>query len=221
MTAVSDLVRLEAGSLAPDFTLTDQFGHPFTLSSTREKAIVTTSSSHIDLTDSSVTSAAEVAIDVDGSVELTLTSTKVQGTIGINSESNVKVKALKKTRIVGLTGPGIVATVNTEISLSDAAVEGATKGFKGGSNCKLKLAQGSRIAGKRGGVEVESNLSLEGTGGSIEGGAGAGILGTSNARIELRQGVLRGTPALAFTSKPSTIDLEGTRVEGEQKLSNR
>jgi thioredoxin-dependent peroxiredoxin len=41
MTAVSDLVRLEAGSLAPDFTLTDQFGQPFTLSSTRgQKAIV-------------------------------------------------------------------------------------------------------------------------------------------------------------------------------------
>lgn len=35
MTAVSDLVRLEAGSLAPDFTLPDQFGHPFTLSGTR------------------------------------------------------------------------------------------------------------------------------------------------------------------------------------------
>jgi peroxiredoxin Q/BCP len=41
MTAVSDLVRLEAGSLAPDFTLPDQFGHPFTLSSTRgSKALV-------------------------------------------------------------------------------------------------------------------------------------------------------------------------------------
>lgn len=41
MTAVSDPVRLQAGSLAPDFTLTDQFAHPFTLSSTRgQKAIV-------------------------------------------------------------------------------------------------------------------------------------------------------------------------------------
>jgi len=41
MTAVTDPVRLEAGSLAPDFTLTDQFGHPFTLSSARgHKAIV-------------------------------------------------------------------------------------------------------------------------------------------------------------------------------------
>jgi thioredoxin-dependent peroxiredoxin len=38
---VSDPVRLEAGSLAPDFTLTNQSGHPFTLSSTRgSKAIV-------------------------------------------------------------------------------------------------------------------------------------------------------------------------------------
>jgi peroxiredoxin Q/BCP len=41
MTAVSDLVRLEAGSLAPDFTLPDQFGHAFTLSNTRgSKTIV-------------------------------------------------------------------------------------------------------------------------------------------------------------------------------------
>ena len=41
MTAVSDPVRLEAGSIAPDFTLTDQFGHPFTLSRARgRKAIV-------------------------------------------------------------------------------------------------------------------------------------------------------------------------------------
>jgi thioredoxin-dependent peroxiredoxin len=41
MTAVSDPVRLEAGSLAPDFTLTDQSGHTFTLSSTRgSKTIV-------------------------------------------------------------------------------------------------------------------------------------------------------------------------------------
>jgi peroxiredoxin Q/BCP len=41
MTPVSDLVRLEAGSLAPDFTLPDQFGHPFTLSSTHgSKTIV-------------------------------------------------------------------------------------------------------------------------------------------------------------------------------------
>jgi peroxiredoxin Q/BCP len=41
MTAVSDLLRLEAGSLAPDFTLPDQSGHPFTLSSARgSKTIV-------------------------------------------------------------------------------------------------------------------------------------------------------------------------------------
>jgi peroxiredoxin Q/BCP len=40
MTPVSDLVRLEAGSLAPDFTLPDQFGHPFTLSSTRESKTI-------------------------------------------------------------------------------------------------------------------------------------------------------------------------------------
>lgn len=40
MAAVSDLVRLDAGSLAPDFTLPDQFGHPFTLSSTRDSKTI-------------------------------------------------------------------------------------------------------------------------------------------------------------------------------------
>lgn len=38
---MADQVRLEAGEIAPDFTLPDQDGHPFTLSSTRgAKAIV-------------------------------------------------------------------------------------------------------------------------------------------------------------------------------------
>ncbi|WP_395638493.1 peroxiredoxin [Pseudolysinimonas sp.] len=38
---MTDLVRLDAGELAPDFTLTDQHGKPFTLSSTRgSKTIV-------------------------------------------------------------------------------------------------------------------------------------------------------------------------------------
>jgi thioredoxin-dependent peroxiredoxin len=38
---MSDSVRLEEGTLAPDFTLTDQNGDPFTLSSTRgQKTIV-------------------------------------------------------------------------------------------------------------------------------------------------------------------------------------
>lgn len=38
---MADQVRLEAGDVAPDFTLPDQEGHPFTLSSTRgQKTIV-------------------------------------------------------------------------------------------------------------------------------------------------------------------------------------
>ena len=41
MTTMSSPHRLEAGALAPDFTLTDQNGQPFTLSSTRgQKTIV-------------------------------------------------------------------------------------------------------------------------------------------------------------------------------------
>lgn len=41
MSPMSDSVRLQEGELAPDFTLTDQHGMPFTLSSTRgSKTIV-------------------------------------------------------------------------------------------------------------------------------------------------------------------------------------
>ncbi|MDF2693210.1 MAG: hypothetical protein K0S65_1593, partial [Labilithrix sp.] len=34
-------------------------------------------------------------------------------------------------------------------------------------------------------------------------------------------GALKGTPALQFERKPMNLDLEGTRIEGDQKVPAR
>ena len=73
------------------------------------------------------------------------------------------------------------------------------------------------MAGKKGGIDAEGTFELDATGATIEGGGGPGVAAGSNARIAIRQGVLKGTPALALDRKPSSLDLGGTRVEGEQE----
>jgi hypothetical protein len=192
------------------------------LASSKASAITTTSGLKLDFTDGSITSLAEPAIVSDGG-ELTLVNVKVQGVeAGLSGKNGLKLKASKKTRIVSTAGYGILATSNSDINVNDAAIEGALKAFKGTVNTKMKLAQGTRLAGKRGGIESDSNFELDATGATIEGGAGPGILGTgSNARIAFRQGALKGTPALQMERKPSSLDLDGTRVDGEQKLPAR
>jgi hypothetical protein len=190
--------------------------------SSKEKAITATSSLKLDYTDGSITSAADMAIDGDSSMDLTLINTKVQGaTTAINCESSSKLKASKKTRIVALQGNGITTTSNSELVLNDAAIEAAAKAFKGTVNDKIKLAEGARIAGKKGGIEAEGNLEVEATGATLEGGTGPGLLAGYNARLSFKQGALKGTPALQLDRKPSTFELDGTRVEGEQKVPAR
>jgi hypothetical protein len=155
-------------------------------------------------------------------MELTLVNSKVTGaTAAITTDSSLKLKASKKTRIVGTTGYGVLTTSNSEINLNDAALEGATKALKATVNDKIKLAQGSRIAGKKGAIEAEGNFELDGTGATIDGGTGPGILAGYNARLALKQGALKGTPAAQTERKPTSVDFEGTRVEGEQKFPLR
>jgi hypothetical protein len=193
----------------------------FTISS-KEKAITATSSLKLDYTDGAITSLADIAIDGDSSMELTLANTKIQGaSTAINCESSSKIKATKKTRIVGTSGNGITTSSNTEVNLVDAAIEAGDKAFKGTVNDKIKLGQGARMAGKKGGVLAEGNFSIEATGATLEGGSGPGLVAGYNARVSFKQGVIKGTPALQFERKPSPLELDGTRVEGEQKVPAR
>jgi hypothetical protein len=188
----------------------------------KEKAILATSSLKLDYTDGSITSLADMAIDGDSSMDLTLINTKLQGaTTAINCESSSKIKASKKTRIIGLQGYGVTTTSNTELNLNDAAVEAGVKGFKGTVNTKIKLAQGARVAGKKGGIDAEGNLEVDATGATLEGGSGPALAAGYNARITFKQGALKGVPALQLERKPTSIDLEGTRVEGDQKIPAR
>lgn len=188
----------------------------------KEKAITATSSLKLDWTEGSITSASDVAIDGDSSMDLTLINTKVQGaTTAIQCESSSKIKASKKTRIIGLNGYGVVTSSNSEVVLNDAALEAGMKAFKGTVNTKIKLAQGARMAGKKGGVDAEGNLEVEATGATLEGGSGPGLATGYNARISFKQGVLKGVPALQADRKPTSLELDGTRVEGDQKIPAR
>lgn len=188
----------------------------------KEPAIAASSSSKLDLTDSAITSSADTGIVVESSSTVILANTKVEGaTNGINADGSTKIRATKKTRIVGLQGTGIVSTSNVELNVADAAVEGRLKAFKGDVNEKLRLGQGASLMGKKGGIEVEGNLDLDATGAVLDGGAGPGILGTYGAKISFKQGALKGTPALQLQNRPRTLELDGTRVDGEQKFQTR
>ncbi len=188
----------------------------------KEKAIAATSSLKLDWTDGSITSAADVAIDADSSTNLTLTNTKVQGaTTAINCEGSSKIKASKKTRIVGLTGNGVTTTSNSELVLNDAALEAGAKAFKGSDNTKIKLGQGARIAGKKAGIETEGNTELEATGATLEGGAGPAIQAGYNAQLDFKQSLVKGTPAIQLDRKPLRVTVDETRIEGERKIAGR
>lgn len=190
--------------------------------SSKEKAITATSSLKLDFTDGSITSLGDGAIDGDSSMDLTLINVKVSAAAtAITCASSSKIRATKKTRIVSTSGNGVTTSSNTELSVADAAIEAGGKAFRSTVNSKVKLAQGARLAGKRGGVEGEGNLELDGTGATVEGGAGPGIAAGYNARLAFKQGVLKGAPALQLDRKPMSLDLEGTRVEGEQKVPAR
>jgi len=190
--------------------------------SSKEKAITASSSLKLEYNDGSITSSGDMAIDGDSSMDLTLVNVKVQGaTTAINCESSSKIRASKKTRIVGTSGNGVTTSSNTELNFSDASLEGGVKAFKGTVNDKVKLGQGARLAGKKGGIEAEGNLEVDATGATIEGGSGPGLVAGYNGKVSFKQGVLKGAPALQFERKPSNLDLEGTRVEGEQKIPAR
>lgn len=190
--------------------------------SSKETTIKVTSGFKADLTDSAITSLTEAAIDGDSGMELVLANTKINGVgTAINAESSLKVRAAKKTRIAASAGNGITTTSNMDLNLNDASVEGTNKGVKGTVNTKIRLSQGARIAGTRGGVEVDSNFDMEATGAAIDGGAGAGLFLSSNAKIAFRQGALRGVPAIEAKYRPQILDLEGTKVDGAQRIAGR
>ncbi len=188
----------------------------------KEKALTGTSSVKLDWTEGSITSESDVAIDVASSADFTLIATKVQGaTTAIECDSNSKIKASKKTRIVGVSSYGITTSSNSEVVLNDAALEATMRAFKGTVNNKIKLAQGARIAGKKGGISAEGNLEIEATNATLEGGTGAALDAGYNSRISFKQGLIKGTPAIDVDRKPTILELDGTRVEGEQKIPAR
>jgi hypothetical protein len=190
-----------------------------TVFTAKEKTIVLGSSADIDLSEGSVTSTSDSAFDIYGTGEYEFIGTTVQGTdAAINAKNGFKLRASKKARLVATQGNGVQSTTNFEFTLVDASVEGARAGVKAGVNTKGKLSQGAKVSGKRGGILADGNMEIEAKDSAVEGGAGPGLQGTSNARIAFSKGTLRGAPAIELKYRPSSLELEGTKVEGEQHV---
>lgn len=188
----------------------------------REKAMSLGSSTNVEFTGGSITSQTESAIETDGIGEYTFSGTTLQGAASaIAAKNGLTLKAIKKARLVGTNGNGVQSGSNSEITLNDASIEGGRVGVKGESNLKVRLGANGRIVGKKGGIAGDSNVDIDATSPIVEGGAGAGIECGYNAKIAIHQGSIKGTPALAMARKPSIFDLDGVRIEGEQRVPAR
>lgn len=185
----------------------------------KEKTIVMSNSGHLDAEGGAIASQTAEAIEADTSADMTLDNVRVTaGTNGVIVKNSCKLRVSKKTRITAGSGNAYIATMNSELFASDAILEGGNKAIRAGVNTKVRLQAGAKLTGKRGGLEAEGNLELEGNGSSIEGGAGPGLQSGYNARISFLSGTIKGAPAIVLERRPSSLDLNGTRVEGEQKI---
>lgn len=184
-------------------------------------AFVFESNPKVDMTGGSVVSKSGRAIEGEVNVELAMSGTKVQGaTDAVRAKTNFRLKASDKASFVAGSGDAFALGVNANLSFDDATASAARAAINGDSNMVLKLASGARLTGKKGGVGAAS-LELEANGATIEGGGGAGIDVRGSAKIDLRQGSVSGSPALTFTRKPSTFEVDGTRIVGAKVIPAR
>lgn len=184
-------------------------------------AFVFESNPKVDMTGGSVISKTGRAIEGEVNVELTMSGTKVRGaTDAVRAKTNFRLKASDKASFVAGSGDAFALGVNANLSFDDATVDATRAAIAGDSNMVLKLASGARLTGKKGGVSAAS-LELESNGATIEGGAGAGIDVRGSSKIDLRQGAVTGNPALTFSRKPTTFELEGTRIVGAKVIPDR
>lgn len=182
-------------------------------------AVKAKSSCGIDAQGGALTSSGDPAVEVESNPSLAFEGTKVQGRdAAIAATSSVKLRISKKASLVATGGPGVEVSSSFDLDVTDATIQGARSAVKATSSAKVKLREGAKLSGQQGGVVAESSLDVDATNATIEGGKAAGIQGTSNAKIELHGGVVRGTPALSFTHKPSSFELDGVKVEGDQRL---
>lgn len=189
--------------------------------SSKEKVMTLTSGASLELVEGSIVSGTESAIESDGG-KMTFAGTKVQGAAtAIEGKNGLELKALKKAAIVSAGGDGIAVTSNAQLTINDASVEGARWAVKSTVNTKAKLGPGARLTGRKGGLAAEGNLDLETNGATIDGGAGSGLEAGYNAKIVLQQGTLKGSPALSTGRRPNLLTIDGTQIQGEQKVPAR
>jgi hypothetical protein len=211
-------IDVTTGKITGGMTADSSFsikGSGLTVTSAKEHAVATTSSLAIDLTDSNITSTGGNAVECETNPTITLSNTTLQGATGIQTTSNMRLKAQKKSKIVGTIGFGISQTSNANIRLSDAStISGAVLGVKSTSNITFDLHTAT-ITGKTGAIVGTSSVDITMAETTIDGGAGPGI-SVSEGSLIAPGCTIKGNPALGYETKPRTFEIGGAKILGPQ-----
>ncbi len=147
----------------------------------------------------------DVVVLAKNLVEVTVENSTLEGKetavkLGMNSKLFGKKNAIFKGEEAG-----VVAGVNSEISLDDSTIEGGEAGIQGDSNLKLNGTK-SKVSGKEYGVRSGVNLGIDGKELTIRG-TRAGIEGNINLKLDLRGGLVEGDEA-GVRMKSSNAELK-------------
>ncbi len=161
------------------------------------------------------------AIESEHNLELELRGGSVEGgEVGVKSKgSNAKIKLREDAKITGKEA-GIDASNNLALEMEQAVVEGGEVGISAAVNPKLRLGPKSRVHGRDVALKMGINFELDMRGATVESPSVA-ICAPFNVEISARDSTIKGAEALRLERKPRTLELEGTRVEGQQNFKGR
>lgn len=138
-------------------------------------------------------------------VEITVENSTLEGKenavkLGTNSKLFARAGSVLKGEEAG-----VVAGINSEVTLDQSAIEGGTSGLVGEINAKLYGTK-SRITGKDYGFRASTNATVEGRELTISG-ERAALEADSNLKLELRGGLFQGNET-AVRAKSSNANVK-------------
>lgn len=174
--------------------------------------------STITLDGTAVRSREGTAVALQRESTLKLTDAVIEGPKGaLISQRELNVEARGDTRIASTGGDGIYIGARGTLNLGAPTVEGK-RGIVGRGPVKLDLTGGS-ITGQKGALLTEHGSDITADGARFVGNAGPGIaLDGGNCSLKLSGGAVSGALAFDFERRPTTMEISGTTIEGEQRI---
>jgi hypothetical protein len=162
--------------------------------------------------------AEEEAILATYNLKLDMDGSTVEGSTGLKSGVNPKLKVTKKSRLAG-SDAAIDVESNLELTVDDSLVESKDVAVRAATNTKVNVVKQGKIKGGNAGISAGINTEIRMNEGTIESGGNA-IEAKFNTEIDARRSTISGGKnAFAFERKPSALRLTETKVTGAQNFS--